>query len=118
MVDDEDSILNFIREVLSADGSLLDVARDGETALRYLRENQYDFTVCDWKMPGLNGQQVFEEVQAFDPEAASRFIFISGDVINEKMQHFLQARGSICLAKPFSVDEFRAAASKVLKDHA
>jgi len=114
VVDDEDSILSLIQEALAAQGALLDVARDGETALRHLRQNQYDVTVCDWKMPGLNGQQVFEQVQSFDPAAAARFIFITGDVINEKMQQFLQKQGASCLVKPFSMDDFHAAVGKIL----
>lgn len=115
VVDDEELILSFIREALSANGCQLDVARDGETALARLREQHYDVTVCDWRMPGLTGQQLYEQVRAEDASAATRFIFMTGDVMNEKTQTFLKETGNICLAKPFSVDEFRSVIGQFLK---
>jgi len=115
VIDDEEGILNLIRETLTETGCQLEVARDGEAALQRLRQTHYDLTVCDWKMPGLNGQQLYDEIRAADPAAASRFIFMSGDVMNEKMQKFLEATGNTCIAKPFSLEEFRSAAGKVLK---
>jgi two-component system NtrC family sensor kinase len=115
VVDDEELILSFIREALSANGCQLDVACDGETALARLREQHYDVTVCDWRMPGLTGQQLYEQVRAEDATAATRFIFMTGDVMNEKTQSFLKETGNICLSKPFSVDEFRSVIGQFLK---
>jgi len=91
------------------------VVPDGETALRRLRESDYDVTVCDWRMPGLNGQQLYEQIRAENSAAAQRFIFMTGDVMNEKTQEFLKATGNVCLAKPFSMDEFRSVLGKFLK---
>jgi two-component system NtrC family sensor kinase len=115
VIDDEDAILNLIRETLAETGCVLDLAPDGEAALQRMRQGQYDLMICDWKMPGLNGQELYNEVRATDSAAASRFIFMSGDVMNEKMQKFLETTGNACIAKPFSLDEFRAAAGKILK---
>jgi CheY-like chemotaxis protein len=115
MIDDEELILHFGRESLGPLGCQLDIASDGETALRRLRETRYDVMVCDWKMPGLTGQQVYEEVRRSDPAAAERFIFITGDIMNDRIQIFLKETGRNCLAKPFSVDEFRSAIGTALK---
>ena len=83
-------------------------------ALRHLRSTRYDLTVCDWKMPGLSGQQVYEQLHASDPKAAEGLIFMTVDVVNEKTQQFLNEHGNICLEKPFSLDAFRSAVSKAL----
>ncbi|MDB6125385.1 MAG: hypothetical protein JWQ71_4378 [Pedosphaera sp.] len=114
VVDDEDTILQMIREALTLNGYQVDVARDGETALRRMGQNHYDLTLCDWKMPGLNGEQVYERINTSNPELSRRMIFITGDVVNEKTQEFLKARNKICLSKPFTLSEFRAAISRVL----
>ena len=66
-------------------------------------------------MPGLNGRELYEQVLAENSAAAARFLFMTGDVMNEKTQEFLKQTGNLCLAKPFSVDEFRAAIVKFLK---
>jgi two-component system NtrC family sensor kinase len=118
IVDDEDLILQFGRESLGPLGCQLDIALDGETAVRRVRESRYDLVICDWKMPGLTGQQVYEAIRQSDPGAAERFVFMTGDIINEKIQTFLKETGMKCLAKPFSVDEFRSAIGKALKGEA
>ncbi len=114
VVDDEDSIVQMIKEALMLHGYRVDVAHDGESALRRLSQTPYDLALCDWKMPGLGGQQVFERLHAFNPDLSRRLIFITGDVANEKTQEFLRARDKICLSKPFTLSEFRAAISRVL----
>src|SRR5439155_12870610 len=60
VIDDEETILHMVREALTVHGYEVDVAQDGETALRLLSQRSYDLALCDWKMPGLNGQQVYE----------------------------------------------------------
>jgi signal transduction histidine kinase/ActR/RegA family two-component response regulator len=114
VIDDEEPILQMVRETLSEQGYQVDVARDGEAALRHLDKVPYDLTLCDWKMPGMNGQQIYERVRAKYPALSDRMIFITGDVINEKAQEFLRERKKVCLSKPFSLVEFRAAIGKAL----
>src|SRR5207247_4643199 len=104
----------MVRETLSQHGYQVDVARNGEAALRRMQQTPYDLALCDWKMPGLNGQQVYERVRASNPVLAERMIFFTGDVINEKAQAFLRERKKVCLAKPFSLVEFRTAVGQAL----
>ena len=114
VIDDEESILQMVGEALGRCGYDVDVAADGETALQHLGKKSYDLALCDWKMPGLNGRQVYERVRAADPKLSERMIFITGDVINEGAQEFLRDRKKVCLTKPFSLVEFRAAINKAL----
>ena len=67
-------------------------------------------------MPGLNGQQVYERLNASNPEMSKRLIFITGDVVNEKTQEFLKAsaKQKVCLPKPFTLVEFRTAIKQVI----
>jgi PleD family two-component response regulator len=58
VIDDEEPILEMVRATLTRRGYQVDIAADGETGLRHLDRGKYDVTLCDWKMPGLNGQQV------------------------------------------------------------
>jgi two-component system NtrC family sensor kinase len=118
VIDDEDSILQMIQEALTVNGYKVDVARDGETALRRLGQYHYDLALCDWKMPGLNGEQVYERLRSSNPEMSRRLIFITGDVVSEKTQEFLQASDKVCLSKPFTLAEFRAAIGRMLSSTA
>jgi len=114
VIDDEESILQMVREALCPRGYEVDVAPDGEAALRQLSRKHYDLTLCDWKMPGLNGQDVYERLRAINPALSDRMIFITGDVITEKTHKFLEEQNKVCLPKPFTLVEFRTAIRKVL----
>jgi CheY-like chemotaxis protein len=114
VIDDEEPILVMLRDTLVPRGYEVDVAADGESGLRQLKGKRYDLMLCDWKMPGLNGQQVYERVQASHPDFCDRIIFITGDVVNDKTRRFLEQQKKICLPKPFTLPEFHAAIRKVL----
>ena len=107
VIDDEEPILQMISEVLSRCGYHVHTVADGESGLRESRDNRYDAILCDWKMPGLNGRQVYERLRASNPEYCRRVIFITGDVINEPMQEFLAQEKRPCLTKPFALGELR-----------
>lgn len=113
-IDDEESILEMLREELTARGYQVDVVTNGHMALQRLKEHPYDVIFCDWKMPGLNGRQVYEELRLASPASCQRFIFITGDVINQQMRAFLEDEQRPCLAKPFALTEVRSTIKDVL----
>ena len=114
VIDDEEPILHMVRDVLTCRGYQVDMAADGETGLRRLSQTRYDVTLCDWKMPGLGGQEVFERIREKDRALSDRIIFITGDVVNEKTRRFLEEQKRVCLPKPFTLAEFREAIAKML----
>ena len=115
VIDDEAAILQLVSESLRRSGFQVDTVADGEAALQRLKQDHYDVALCDWKMPGLNGQQVYERLQTFNPVLSKRMIFVTGDVVNERMREFLESHGRPCLGKPFEIGELRAAIRTVLK---
>ncbi|MFM2082440.1 MAG: hypothetical protein RL380_1131 [Verrucomicrobiota bacterium] len=116
VIDDEEPILQMVREALTRHGYAVDIASSGEAGLARLRQTRYDLTLCDMKMPGLTGPQVYERLRDLDPELATRLIFVTGDLVNEKTREFLDTEKKICLPKPFTLAEFRAAISQVLNN--
>lgn len=114
VIDDEEPILHMVREALSSRGYHVDLAGDGATGLQRLSQTRYDVTLCDWKMPGLSGQEVFERVRRRDPAQSERIIFITGDVVNDKTRRFFEEQKRVCLPKPFTLAEFREAIARML----
>ena len=115
VVDDEGPIVELIRQVLMEAGYEVDTAADGRVALEQAAATHYDLILCDWKMPGLTGREVYERLAATNPQAAANFIFITGDVINERTQAFLRQHDKQCLAKPFSLQDFRRAVAAAVQ---
>ena len=115
VIDDEKPILNLIHDDFELRGYEVETAEDGKAALGKLEQNHFDLAFCDWKMPGLNGQQVYEQLRRTNPQFCQRIIFITGDVINDQMREFLETEKRPCLTKPFSLAELHRTVADVLQ---
>jgi signal transduction histidine kinase/ActR/RegA family two-component response regulator len=114
VVDDEDWLLELSANLLRQDGHTPVVVHSGEEAIKILGQRRVDLILSDWKMPGLSGAAFFEHLEAVYPRAAERILFMTGDVMNDSLQEFLARRGKQCLAKPFPIEQFRAAVAAEL----
>ncbi|HEX7858969.1 MAG TPA: ATP-binding protein [Verrucomicrobiae bacterium] len=109
VIDDEEWIVELVRQILEQDGFTVDTAQNGDLALEKVTAGVYQLLVCDWKMPGLSGPQLYERIAENNPEAAARLMFMTGDVVSDSFQQFLKKHTKRCLSKPFSVQELRHA---------
>ena len=60
VVDDEEDIRNSLQQYLKIDEIDSDVAENGLSAQRMIKETPYDAILVDLKMPGMDGQQLIE----------------------------------------------------------
>jgi DNA-binding response OmpR family regulator len=63
VVDDEESIRFLYREELEDEGYTVIVARDGEEALRKVRDDSPDLVTLDIRMPGMDGIEVLQKLK-------------------------------------------------------
>ncbi len=117
VVDDEESILRLVQDILKSEGHVVETASNGESALKLILLHEYDIIVSDWKMPGLSGINLYEELLGRKPDAARRMFFMTGDVIKDSFQQFLKQHARICLPKPFALREFHAAVASIVQTH-
>ena len=80
VVDDEKSIRNSLREILSDEGYEVDVAEDGPIALKMTEDEKYDIIFCDIKMPGMDGTEVLSKLEGSGYDAAIVMISGHGDI--------------------------------------
>ncbi|MGN1225767.1 MAG: sigma-54-dependent transcriptional regulator [Candidatus Cryptobacteroides sp.] len=76
IIDDERSIRNSLREILTEEGYIVDVAEDGESGVKAALNNRYDVIFSDIKMPQMDGVEVLEKLVAEGVE--SPVVMISG----------------------------------------
>jgi DNA-binding NtrC family response regulator len=68
VVDDEESMLQFLSILLAKEGYEVHVARSGREALEKAEEENYDVVITDIKMPGeIDGLGVLSGVKKIDP---------------------------------------------------
>lgn len=104
VVDDEQILVELLAEFLKTAGHKVDDARHGQKALELATANDYDAILTDLKMPGLDGQGLYERLCAIKPHMARRFIFSTGDLASPRTQSFFQAAGCPYLSKPFKLE--------------
>lgn len=101
IVEDELVIAGLLSRILNLEGHTTDLATDGEQALTRIRQMHYDAVICDLKMPGMSGQELYQQLVEMDSSLAQRIIFTTGDVVNPETQAFLEKTGKPCIKKPF-----------------
>lgn len=106
LVDDEPIILRSLKVAIPWDELNLEIAgeaRNGEEALRLVRELSPHMIISDIRMPGLDGISLMKEVMAENPKRL--FIFISGYGEFEYAREALREGAFDYLLKPIDHDE-------------
>ncbi|MDQ4080613.1 MAG: PAS domain S-box protein, partial [Gemmatimonadota bacterium] len=105
IVDDEPAIRAALSLFLEREGHTVDAVATGSEALEHARTRRYDAILLDLRMPDMAGDEVFAELQASDPEHASRVVFATGDVDSVGARSFLEQAGRPYICKPFALEE-------------
>jgi two-component system, NtrC family, sensor kinase len=103
VVDDEESIREIVQEGLAARGMIVEGAASSEEALSHLTTHPYEFVLCDFNLPGLNGEQLFDRVRSHAQGAGPRFVFMTGALFDPAQIAKFEKRGASVVQKPFHV---------------
>lgn len=115
IVDDEPAILQLLTRILINDGAEVQSAADGGQAIGLLERGWFDLIVCDLKMPGKNGVEVYQYLQSHRPELTRRLLFASGDSSGEVARGLIESEVVPVLRKPYTRDEVRQAVGLALR---
>lgn len=107
IVDDEPTIVDLQKEILTALGAAVVGVASGDEAIAALQRTPFDIVVTDLKMPGpVSGQELYRWVESHMPEAAGGFVFVTGDTAGAENRDFIERTGARFLAKPFSMQDY------------
>ena len=76
VIDDERSIRNTLKDILEFEGYEVTIAEDGIKALEIIKGEKFDLTLCDIKMPQMDGIEVLEKLQEIEKDLP--VVMISG----------------------------------------
>ena len=86
LVDDDIDICCNLSDILLDLGYRVDSANDGATALEMIRRSHYDVAVLDYKMPGMNGVTLTQEIRRLRPQMVSLLVTAhSGSTTDEAL---------------------------------
>jgi CheY-like chemotaxis protein len=90
------------------------VAADGADALLKVVDDPPDVVLCDYKMPGLNGRQLFEKLRGREATRHIPFLFMASRAdIEERLRPLVDGAEDF-IAKPFLVKDLVRSAKKVV----
>lgn len=102
VIDDEKSIRNTLKDILSYEKLEVDLAEDGLKGLELVRENDYNLILCDIKMPNIDGLEFLEKVEILKP--GSTVVMISGHGNIETAVDSLKKGAFDYIAKPLDLN--------------
>ena len=117
VVDDEKTVCNSCKKILTQEGYNVDTALSGEEALNKVKGNGFDVVIADWKMPEIDGMEVIRRIKRDNPNVI--VIMITGYPSIESSIKAIRSGVSDYVAKPFTPEELSDAVLKALeKGHA
>jgi PAS domain S-box-containing protein len=116
VVDDEEAVLDFEREVLTAAGLKVVTVGSGAEAVDYLKQEDFDVLLLDSKIPGTwSSEEVFQWIEQHRPELVPRTVCVLSNVSDPSVRAFVDATKIFCLVKPFEVSDLLAVTRRVLR---
>ena len=116
VADDEPSIRFVLQETLESLGHQVQIAEDGDEALRALTRESFDLAFVDIRMPGLTGIEVLKQVRASGAEVA--VVIITAQNLLENAVEAMKSGALDYLVKPFALAEVKALTEKALATRA
>ena len=114
LIDDDQSNMEFMRQVMRMDGHELAWAADGEQGLALVKQFRPQLIICDVVMPHLGGYAVLETVHA-DPQFAGVPVLLFSAAMTEDARAIGLSHGANeVLAKPFDMEQLRGAIKRCL----
>src|SRR5438445_288748 len=113
VVDDDDSVLGFLKMALSTNGFAVQVARDGVEGLQCFRElrHKLHLVLSDILMPGMNGMELALAIQAIDRDMP--ILLMSG--YSDAQVEARSRRIFRFIRKPFRVEQILAAVRSTMR---
>jgi DNA-binding NtrC family response regulator len=106
VIEDEPSVMSFVRAALERNGYKVVCATSGVAALDMLASGSFLGVVSDMRTPGgVDGADVHAWIAKHRPELAARLIFVTGDIVNEETAATLRRTGAPYVEKPFRVQQ-------------
>ena len=103
VLDDDATFRAFLEKALAALGYEPVIAARGQEAVDLARDGDPAAILCDHQMVGMSGIEVYEAVVGNRPDLATRFVMMSGDVLDPALETFAATHEMTRLAKPFDL---------------
>ncbi|WP_417459791.1 response regulator [Kordiimonas sp.] len=112
VVEDEETVRDYVSRALNLHGHTVLVASDGAQAVELMNDHHFDLLVSDIAMPMMDGISLALKVRATRPHVP--IILMTGFANERQRAHNLSLLIEGLLSKPFTMDQLLGAVNKAL----
>lgn len=113
VVDDEESIREFLEIMLKKEGYEVSTAEDGQKAKEILQKKSFDMVISDLQMPNVTGIELLKHVKESYPDTV--FMLITAFGTTETAVEAMKMGAYDYVTKPFKIDEVRMNIANALR---
>lgn len=113
VVDDEESIREFLEIMLKKEGYEVTTAEDGARAKEILTKKSFDMIISDLQMPNMTGIELLKHVKESYPDTV--FMLITAFGTTETAVDAMKMGAYDYVTKPFKIDEVRMNIANALR---
>ncbi len=113
VVDDEESMCNFLSIMLKKEGYQITTALSAQEALKKLDKEAFEVVISDLKMKGMSGLELMDEINK--RETGAFVIIMTAFATIESAIEALKKGAFDYITKPFKVDEIKLAVARALE---
>ena len=103
IIDDEENMCHMLQAMIERHGYIVTTAFDGMSALEKIRDEHFDFILCDVKMPQMDGMTFPEEGAEYHQDSTVIMMSAYGTV--DLALAAMKAGAYDFISKPFKTDE-------------
>ena len=116
VVEDFESIRNFVRETLEKKGYATIGAADGNEAFEVIKEHAVNLVLSDYNMPNCTGLELLHKIKANSATSAIPVIFLTTESDPGKMKSAKEAGLSAWVRKPYKAELFFAQIENIISN--
>src|SRR5215471_16751345 len=113
VVDDEPCVCDAVKLMLDFDGHEVETAGDANTALALYKKGKFDIVITDWKMHGMNGDELANAIKEIDPKQPVVMITAHAEILQASKTPLKSVDAVV--PKPFLLEDLRKAIAKVAR---
>jgi two-component system nitrogen regulation response regulator GlnG len=111
VADDEESMRWVLSKALRKKGFTVDLAKDGDEALKLIQETNYDMAIFDIKMPGISGLDLLDRVRELKSDVL--MVIMTAEASMKNAVEAMKRGAYDYITKPFDLDVIDAIVEKV-----
>lgn len=114
VIDDEQDLLDFLRNVLSEEGYAVSTAPDGVQGISRARHEHPDLILLDLMMPQMDGWEVLRILKSLPETAKTPVVVLTARMDPQSKWEGWQQGAVDYITKPFSLQELKLRLREIL----